>query len=289
MWTVRGRTLCMRPVRLRAVGTRAIRMLTLGTRAARMHPIVSGSLTLRRAGLPSSPVMLAMPHVPFLPTIVRSLAAVRSFLIGRGYRRRRSPAHLMGIFFCPATPMSVVFSLRHDVKHPEPMRVLASQARLIQERQQLGISSQLETSCIAMHGRVLERNDRKMRRMVETADAEPIAGGFLLCPGVVLADGIVQDKLGEQRVVGRKVVCGVAVLALALVHGDGADGPNSPCDQPVSGDGNRVGSDKPLHVGVVSLRQNELVESALYFDPDTHRNLHSIQRTDNRKGEPLWP
>ncbi len=30
-----------------------------------------------------------------------------------------------------------------------------------------------------------------------------------------------------------------------------------------------------------------LVESALYFDPDTHRNLHSIQRTDNRKGEPF--
>jgi hypothetical protein len=47
--------------------------------------------------------------------------------------------------------------------------------------------------------------------------------------------------------------------------------------------------DKPLHIGVVPLRQNELVESALYFDPDTHRNLHSIQRTDNRKGEPLWP
>src|SRR5450756_2952855 len=187
--------------------------------------------------------MLAVPHVPFLPTIVRPLAAVRSFLIRRGHRRRRSPAHLMAIFFCPATPVSVVLSLRHYVEHPKAMRVLASQAGFVQERQQLGISSQLETSGIAMHGRVLERNDRKMRRMVETADAEPIAGGFLLCPGVVLADGIVQDKLGEQRVVGRKVVCGVAVLALALVHGDGADGPNSPCDQPVSGDGNRVGSD----------------------------------------------
>jgi hypothetical protein len=47
--------------------------------------------------------------------------------------------------------------------------------------------------------------------------------------------------------------------------------------------------DKSLHVRVVPLRQNELVESALYFDPDTHENLHSIQRTDNWKGEPLRP
>ena len=170
--------------------------------------------------------------------------------------------HLMSVFFCPAAPMGIVLSLRRYVEHPEAMRVLASQAGFVQERQQLGISSQLETSGIAMHRRVLERNDGKMRRMVETADAEPIAGGLLLCPGVVLANGIVQDKLGEQRVIGRKVVCGVAVLALALVHGDGADGANSPCDQPVSGDGNGVGSNNtyrlhevPLEVKVVGLLQ----------------------------------
>src|SRR5450759_4573348 len=198
-------------------------MLTLGTRAAGMRPIVSRSLTLRRTGLPGGAMMVTVPHVPFLPTTAGPLGTARFLLIGSGYRRRRSPAHLATLFFRPATPVSVVLSLRRNIEHPEPMRVFASQTRLVQERQQLGISSQLETSCIAMHGRVLERNDRKMRRMVETADAEPIAGGFLLCPGVVLANGIVQDKLGEQRVIGRKIVCGVAVLALALVHGDGAD------------------------------------------------------------------
>jgi hypothetical protein len=173
-------------------------------------------------------MMLAMPHVSFLSTIVRPLAAVRFFLIGRGHRRRRSPGHLATLFFCPATPVSVVLSLRCYVEHPKAVRVLASQAGFVQERQQPGISSQLETSGIAMHGRVFERDDGKMRRMVETADAETIAGGFFLCPGVVLADGIVEDKLGKQRVIRRKVVCGVAVLALALVHGDGADSANSP-------------------------------------------------------------
>src|SRR5664279_6606224 len=105
-----------------------------------------------------------------------------------------------------------------------------------------------------------------MRRMVKAADAEPITGGLLLCPGIVLANSIVQDELGEQRVVGRKVVCGVAVLALALVHGDGADGANSPCDQPVSGDGNGVGSNDtyrlhevPLEVKVMGLFQTCLL------------------------------
>jgi hypothetical protein len=187
----------------------------------------------------------------------------------------------MGIFFCPAAPVSIVFSLRCYVEHPKAVRVLASQAGFVQERQQLGISSQLETSGIAMYGRVLERNDGKMRRMVETADAEPIAGGLLLCPGVVLAHGIVQDKLGEQRVIGRKIVCGVTVLALALVYGDGADGADFPCDQPVSGDGNGVGSDNtyrlhevPLEVKVMGLfqarhkRLNELGTGRRQVEPD---------------------
>src|SRR5664280_1634931 len=103
----------------------------------------------------------------------------------------------MSVFFCPAAPMGIVLSLRRYVEHPEAMRVLASQAGFVQERQQFGISSQLETSRIAMHRRVLERNDGEMRRMVEAADAEPIAGGLLLCPGVVLADSIVQHNLGK--------------------------------------------------------------------------------------------
>jgi hypothetical protein len=86
-------------------------------------------------------MMLAVPHVPFLSTIVRPLAAVRSVLIGSGHRRRRSPVYLMALFFRPATPVSVVLSLRRDVEHPEAMRVLASQAGFVQKRQQLGISS----------------------------------------------------------------------------------------------------------------------------------------------------
>src|SRR5450759_4763948 len=256
-------------------------MLTLGTRATGMRPIVSGSLTLRRAGLPGGAVMLAVPHVPFLSTIVRPLAAVRFFLIGRGHRRRRSPAHLATLFFCPATPVSVVLSLRCYVEHPKAVRVLASQAGFVQERQQLGISSQLETSGIAMHGRVLERNDGKMRRMVETADAEPIAGGLFLCPGIVLADGIVEDKLGEQRVIRRKVVCGIAVLALALVHGNGTYRADFPCVQPVSGDGNGISGDDtyrlhevPLEVKVMGLfqarhkRLDELGTGRRQVEPD---------------------
>src|SRR5450756_2664769 len=98
-------------------------MLTLGTRTAGMRPIVSGSRTLRRAGLPGSPVMLAVPHVPFLPTIVRPLAAVRFFLIGSGHRRRRSPAHLATLFFRPAAPVSVVLSLLSLIHISEPTRL----------------------------------------------------------------------------------------------------------------------------------------------------------------------
>src|SRR5450830_1085577 len=132
-----------------------------------------------------------------------------------------------------------------------------------------------------MHGRGLERNDDEMRRMIEAADAEPIAGGLLLCPGVVLADSIVQHNLGKYRVVRRKVVCGVAVLALALVDGDGADGASSPCDQPVSGAGNGVGSNNtyrlhevPLEVKVMGLfqarhkRLDELGAGRRQVEPD---------------------
>src|SRR5450830_1981586 len=113
-------------------------MLTLGTRAAGMRPIVSGSCTSRGAALARRTMMLTVPYVPFLSTIVRPLAAVRFFLIGRGHRRRRSPAHLATLFFCPATPVSVVLSLRCYVEHPKAVRVLASQAGFVQERQQLG-------------------------------------------------------------------------------------------------------------------------------------------------------
>jgi hypothetical protein len=77
--------------------------------------------------------MLAVPHVPFLPTIVRPLAAVRFFLIGSGHRRRRSPAHLATLFFRPAAPVSVVLSLRRNIEHPKAMRVFASQAGFVQE------------------------------------------------------------------------------------------------------------------------------------------------------------
>jgi hypothetical protein len=78
-------------------------------------------------------MMLTVPHVPFLPTIVRPLAAVRFFLIGSGHRRRRNPAHLMTLFFRPATPVSVVLSLRRNIEHPKAMRVFASQAGFVQE------------------------------------------------------------------------------------------------------------------------------------------------------------
>src|SRR5450756_2797036 len=111
-------------------------MLTLGMRAARMCPVISGSRTPRRAVLPGGTVMLAVPHVPFLPTTVRPLAVVRSILIGRGHRCQRCPAHLRGIFFCPATPVSVVLSLRRYDEHPKAVRIFASQARFVQERQQ---------------------------------------------------------------------------------------------------------------------------------------------------------
>lgn len=172
--------------------------------------------------------MLSVPHMPFLPSIVRPFVAVRFLLIGCGHGPRRNPVHLTTLFFYPAAPVSVVLSLRSNIEHPEPMRVLASQTGFIQKRQKLGISSQLETSSIAMHRRVLERNDGEMRGMIETGDAEAITGGLLLCPRIVLADRVVQNKLGEQRIIGREVACRVAVLALALVHGDGADGANSP-------------------------------------------------------------
>jgi hypothetical protein len=46
---------------------------------------------------------------------------------------------------------------------------------------------------------------------------------------------------------------------------------------------------KSLNIGIVPLWQNKFAKSTLYFDPDTHTNLHSIQRTDNRIGELLWP
>jgi hypothetical protein len=190
-WTVRRRTLYTRLVRLRAVGTRAIRLLTLGTGAAGMRPVVSGPCALRETPLAGGTMMLAVPHPPFLPTTVRPLAAVRSFLIGCGHRRRRCPAHFMALLFRPAAPVSVVLSLRRYVKHPEAVRVFASQSRFVQERQQSCVSSQLETSCIAMHGRVLERDDGQMRRMVETTDTETIARCLLLRPGIVLAHGII--------------------------------------------------------------------------------------------------
>jgi hypothetical protein len=172
--------------------------------------------------------MLAVPHTPFLPSIVRPFVAVRLLLIGRGHGSRRDLADLTTLFLRPPAPVSVVLSLGRNVEHPEAVRVLASQTRFVQERQQLGISSQLKTSSVAMHRRVLERNDGQMRGMIETSDAEAIAGGFLLRPRVVLADRIVQDKLGEQWIIWREVVCGVTVLALALVDGDRADGANSP-------------------------------------------------------------
>src|SRR5659263_392681 len=108
-------------------------MLTLGTRTTGMRPIIPGSCTSRGAALARRAMMLAMPHVPFLPTIVGPLAAIGFFLIGSGHRRRRSPAHLMSVFFCPAAPMGIVLSLRRYVEHPEAMRVLASQAGFVQE------------------------------------------------------------------------------------------------------------------------------------------------------------
>jgi hypothetical protein len=78
-------------------------------------------------------MMLTVPHVPFLPTIARPLVAVRFFLIGSGYRCRRSSACLMALFFRPAAPVSVVLSFRRDVEHPEAMRVLAPQPGFVQE------------------------------------------------------------------------------------------------------------------------------------------------------------
>jgi hypothetical protein len=78
-------------------------------------------------------MMLAVPHVPFLPTITGPLGTVRLFLIGSGHRRRRSPAHLMAVFFRPATPVSVVLSLRRYIEHPKTMRVFASQAGFVQK------------------------------------------------------------------------------------------------------------------------------------------------------------
>ena len=68
--TVRRRTLSARLVRIRPVGTRAIRMLTLGTRAAGMRLVVSRPCAPRRTGLTSGTMMLAVPHMPFLPTTV---------------------------------------------------------------------------------------------------------------------------------------------------------------------------------------------------------------------------
>jgi hypothetical protein len=138
--------------------------------------------------------------------------------------------------------VSVVLSLGRYVEHAEAMGVLAPQSGFVQKRQQLRVSRQLETSCVAMHGRVLERDDGKVRRMVETSDAETIARSFLLGPGIVLANRVIENNLGEQWVVRREVVCGVAVLVLALVHGDGADRTDAPCDQSVGGNGNGIGS-----------------------------------------------